>query len=143
MLLKTAAATLTASVAMVALIGTAANAQSNRIGTGWAGQAHAAAQRTGNAARFCNFTDTISNTWLSRDEFACSVTSYINSNGHTVWSVSTHDLTTEVLLWDDGTAEFWQDGARYTAIWSNNHGYTEIHSDDRTASGAPTYSFRF
>ena len=132
------------ALATVAAIGTAtpALAQNNRIGGGWAA---GAAQRQGNPVRFCNFTSSAATYWMERDEHACSVSSYISEQGHKVWEVSTHDLTTQVLLWADGTAEYWQEGRHFTGTWSNSNGYTEVLSDvpHDLNPRQSAYSFRF
>ena len=94
------------------------------------------APRTGNTpARVCNFSNTQSDTWLRKDDRDCTVTKRINSNGHTVYDVQTWDLKTTVVLWNNGTCEYWQNGNRYTGEWSNHNGYTEVYNGG--------YSFRF
>ena len=129
MLLKTAAATLTAAASMVALIGIAAPAAE-------------AGYRTGNrhvmtGARVCHFTNDQGDDWRAQDSIGCNVYRTENINGQTVWHIRTADAHVGVLLMDDGSASFWFDGIRYEATWGNYNGYTEVYQ----VGG--TYNFRF
>ena len=83
MLLKTAAATLTAAASMVALIGIAAPAAE-------------AGYRTGNragltGARVCHFTNDQGDDWMAKDSIGCHVYRTSNINGQTVWNIRTAD----------------------------------------------------
>ena len=94
--------------------------------------------RGGNVpARMCNFSNTVSDTWLTKDDARCTVTSRTNVNGHKVWDIKTHDMKISVVLWNDGNAEYFWNGNRYTATWSNNNGFTEVYSNNSN------YTFRF
>ena len=56
--------------------------------------------------------------------FDCQISDRINANGHRVWDVTHQDLgRIAVVIWDDGTAEFFWQGDRYTATWSEDRQY--------------------
>lgn len=89
------------------------------------------APRTGNTSQtYCAFTYDQSDRFLDEDIFVCKVTSRTNVNGHKVWDIQAGDLKTTVVLWNDGTAEFWQEGERYTGTWGNMDGHTVIYDNE-------------
>ena len=86
---------------------------------------------------YCAFTFDSGDRFLDKDIHPCTVTSRINGNGHKVWDIQTKDLKTTVVLWNDGTAEYWQEGERYTGTWGNMDGHTVVFDSQNS------YNFAF
>ena len=56
--------------------------------------------------------------------FDCQISDRVNANGHRVWDVVDQELgRIAVVIWDDGTAEFFFKGDRYAAVWSEDSRY--------------------
>ena len=56
--------------------------------------------------------------------FDCQISDRINANGHRVWDVVDQELgRIAVVIWDDGTAEFFWQGKKFDATWSEDRQY--------------------
>ena len=79
------------------------------------------------------------NSDLSRqDLFPCDVTSRTNANGHTVFDVEAGGLLTTVVLWDDGSAEYFQEGNRF-----NGYHFDVADGQTRVTDVDGSYTFVF
>ena len=93
--------------------------------------------RTVNSGTMCAVsTNMRSEYFADHEQLRCSVTKRTNVNGHVVYDVQwnpTPDWSgkTSVILWNDGTAEYWQDGDRFTGRHqAYGDGQTIIFSDN-------------
>lgn len=92
---------------------------------------------TNTAGEFCAFSTNRQNDYFTDSESRrCTVTRRVNSNGHTVYDVQiiggggTWSGLTSVVLWNDGTAEYWQEGDRFTGRFvTNDNGGTVVFSN--------------
>ena len=64
-------------------------------------------------------------------KFDCHIQVRTNSNGHTVWDeTAIGEGTHTFVLWDNGFAEMFEDGVRYTGRWSEHNNWVKFVADN-------------
>ena len=97
---------------------------------------------TANKAATCDFPtdDTVS----GRDTYRCSVTERTNANGHTVHDISLDGRKISVVLWDNGSAEYFEDGTRFEGShFTMGNGQTSVTLEGAEDDRNKPYRFTF